>query len=191
MDILLFLALGYLVGSIPFAYLIVRSQGADIFSTGTGNPGAANVFRKVSRRAGIEVLLGDVAKGALPVLLACWAGLSSWLALAVGVAALAGHWYPMFLRFRGGAGLATAIGVAYGVMWLPALAATPPALALLYFMRNTGAAAALGSVILFVTAVLLGNSIPLALAVALLPALSLARQRLLPTPGVQRNAGTG
>ncbi len=87
--------------------------------------------------------------------------------------------------------LATAIGVAYGVMWLPALAATPPALALLYFMRNTGVAAALGSVILFVTAVLLGNSIPLALAVALLPALALARQRLLPTPGVQRNTGTG
>lgn len=186
MNVLLLLALGYLLGSMPFAYLIVRSQGADIFRTGTGNPGAANVFRKVSRRAGIAVLLGDVAKGVVPVLLARWAGLSPWLALAVGLAALVGHWYPVFLRFRGGAGLATAIGVAYGIVWLPTLAATAPALALLYFTRNTGVAAALGSVVLLGIALLLDEPIPLTLAVALLPALALARQRLLPTPGVQR-----
>ena len=188
---LLFLALGYLLGSIPVAYLVARSRGADVFQTGTSNPGAANVFRTIGRGAGVLVLLGDVAKGAIPVLLARWAGVSPWIALAAGVAALVGHWYPIFLRFRGGAGLATAIGVAYAIMPLPSLLGTLPALVLLYFWRSVGPVAAIGFLLLFVAALLLGEPVPLALAIVTLPPLALARQRLLPTPGVERAARDG
>ena len=181
----LFLALGYLLGSIPVAYLVGRSRGADVFQTGTSNPGASNVFRTVSRSAGVLVLLGDVAKGAAPVLLARWAGVSPWLALAAGAAALVGHWYPIFLRFRGGAGLATAIGVAYAIMPLPSLLGTLPGLVLLYFWRSVGHVAAIGFLLFFVAAMLLGEPVPMALAIIALPPLALARQRLLPTPGVR------
>ncbi|MFH1141827.1 MAG: glycerol-3-phosphate acyltransferase [Chloroflexota bacterium] len=183
MNVPLFLALGYLMGSVPFAYLVARLYGVNVFQTGTGNPGAANVFRTISRRAGVLVLVGDAAKVVVPVLLARWAHLSPWAALAVGVATMVGHWYPVFLRFRGGAGLATTIGIGYAMMPLPALLATPPALVFLYFRHNTGVAAAVGFVPFFVIAILLRNSVPLALAIAALPVLALARQRLLPTPG--------
>ncbi len=183
MNILLFLVLGYLMGSVPFAYLVARLYGVNVFQTGTRNPGAANVFRTISRSAGVMVLAGDTVKVGVPVLLARWAHLSPWVALAVGVAAMAGHWYPVFLRFRGGAGLATTIGIGYAMMPLPALLATPPALVFLYFRHNTGVAAGVGFVPFFVIAVLMGNSVPLALAVAVLPVLALARQRLLPMPG--------
>ena len=183
MNVLLFLALGYLMGSVPFAFLVARMYGVNVFQTGTGNPGAANVFRTISRRAGVMVLVGDTAKGLAPVLLAQLAGVSPWAALAVGLAAMVGHWYPIFLRFRGGAGLATTVGIGYAMMPLPALLATPPALAFLYFRHNTGVAAAVGFVPFFVIALLLRNSVPLALAIAVLPVLALARQRLLPTPG--------
>ncbi|MEK7777426.1 MAG: glycerol-3-phosphate acyltransferase [Chloroflexota bacterium] len=183
MNVLLFLALGYLMGSIPIAFLVARLYRVNVFHSGTGNPGAANVFRTISRRAGVMVMVGDTAKGLAPVLLAQWADLSPWAALAVGLAAMVGHWYPIFLRFRGGAGLATTVGIGYAMMPLPALLATPPALAFLYFRHNTGVAAAVGFVPFFVIAILLRNSVPLALAIAVLPVLALARQRLLPTPG--------
>ena len=132
------------------------------------------------------VLLADAAKGVFPVLVASWSGASSWVALAAGVAAMVGHWYPVFLRFRGGAGLATAIGVGYGLLPLAAVLASPPALALLYFKHSTGLASGLGFVVFFAIAMILKTSVPLALVIALLPALALARERLLPTPGTKR-----
>ncbi len=186
---LLFLPCGYLLGSIPFAYLVVRARKVDIFQVGTGNPGAVNVFREVSRRAGVAVLLGDAAKGVVPVVLARLVGVSPWLALAAGVCALAGHWYPVFLRFRGGAGLATVIGVAFAMMPLPALLGSLPGALVLYVRHDAGLTAGVGFLGLFVAALLLGGPVALALAVAALPALALARQRLLPTPGVRREVG--
>ncbi|MBI4200841.1 MAG: glycerol-3-phosphate acyltransferase [Chloroflexi bacterium] len=183
MNSLLLLILGYLLGSVPFAYLVARAWRVDIFAVGTRNPGAANVFRAVSRRAGVLVLLGDAAKSALPVVVAKWADVSPWVALAAGVAAMVGHWYPLFLRFRGGAGLATAIGVGYGMMPLPALAGTVPGLVVLYFLRSTGPAAGVGFLVFFLAAILLDQEVSVAVAVALLPPLALARERLLPTVG--------
>ena len=184
-----FIVLGYLLGSIPFAYLVARLRGVDVFQIGTSNPGAANVFRTIGRGAGILVLAGDVVKGTVPALLVQWAGVSPWIALTAGVAALVGHWYPVFLRFRGGAGLATAMGVAYGMMPLVGLLATTPALALLYLRRNTGVAAGVGFLLFVAVALLLDRPVPLVLAIGVLPALALARQRLLPTPGAGRGAG--
>ncbi|MBI4339097.1 MAG: glycerol-3-phosphate acyltransferase [Chloroflexi bacterium] len=186
MSNLLLLALGYLLGSIPVAYLVARVRGVDVFQTGTGNPGAANVFRKVGRGPGLVVLAGDVLKGAVPVVAAQIAGVTGWWALGAGLAALAGHWYPVFLRFRGGAGLATAIGEGYALMPLPSLVGTLPALAWLAWRRDTGTTAAVGFPVFFVSALLLKEPPLLALAICVLPALALARERLLPRVGMVR-----
>ena len=182
----IFLVLGYALGSVPVAYLVARSRGVDVFNVGTGNPGGANVFRKVGRGAGVAVVLGDAGKSIIPVSVVLWVGASWWVALAVGVATMVGHWYPVFLRFRGGAGLAPAIGVSYALMTLPCLLATPAALIILYLSKNVGVAAVTWYVLLLVSALLLGHPLPLVLTVIGLPVLVLVRRYLLPMLG-ERN----
>jgi acyl phosphate:glycerol-3-phosphate acyltransferase len=100
----------YLIGSIPFGYLLVRTaEGKDIRTLGSGNIGATNVFRR-SRFAGILTLLLDAGKGYLAVVLARWLGGSdTWLAIAA-VAAILGHVFTFWLRFKGGKGVATGCG---------------------------------------------------------------------------------
>ncbi|MBI2104893.1 MAG: glycerol-3-phosphate 1-O-acyltransferase PlsY [Candidatus Omnitrophica bacterium] len=117
---LLALTGSYLVGSIPTAYLLVkRLKRVDVRTVGSGNVGATNVTRVAGMGAGAVVFLLDVAKG----LIAVW-GMSPWLArpvtpaaqLACGLAAVLGHSFPVFLRFRGGKGVATTIGVLVGAV---------------------------------------------------------------------------
>ncbi len=105
-------ALGYLLGSIPMAYIVGHlKKGGDIRQMGGGNMGALNTMREVGMSAGIAVLIFDLAKGSVAVLIARWLGLSPiWLFVA-GFAAIAGHNWPVFLGFRGGRGAATTIGV--------------------------------------------------------------------------------
>ena len=107
-----FIVTGYLIGSIPFALLLARRWGtADLRSIGSGNLGAANVMRSSGIAAGVLVALLDLAKGALSVALAeRFTDTSAGPALA-GLAAIVGHIYPVWLRFRGGKGVATACGV--------------------------------------------------------------------------------
>jgi glycerol-3-phosphate acyltransferase PlsY len=103
--------LGYLAGSVPFAYLLARRVGIDVRRTGSGNVGAANVLRTTGTWRGVATMALDVGKGAAAVALA---GLSSsgGGALAVGgAAAVVGHIYPVWLRFHGGKGVAVAAGV--------------------------------------------------------------------------------
>ena len=104
------LLLAYLVGSVPFALLLARRWGAgDLHDVGSGNIGAANVFRVSGPRAGVLVAVLDIAKGAASVLLAeRFVGGSG--AAVAAVAAVVGHVYPVWLRFRGGKGVATACG---------------------------------------------------------------------------------
>ena len=105
-------ALGYLLGSIPFAYLLSRRwTGLDIRQAGSGNVGAANVLRTHGVAAGIAVMLLDVAKGAGSVLVAQRLSPGDAAPAAAGLAAIVGHIYPIWLRFRGGKGVATACGV--------------------------------------------------------------------------------
>ncbi len=106
------IALGYLLGSVPFAYIVSRlKKGVDIRQMGGGNLGALNTMREVGMSAGIAVLILDIAKGSVAVLIARWLGLSPiWIFMA-GFAAIAGHNWPVFLGFRGGRGAATTIGV--------------------------------------------------------------------------------
>jgi glycerol-3-phosphate acyltransferase PlsY len=119
--------LSYIVGSIPAAYLAGKSRGVDLRRFGSGNLGATNVVRTLGWRVGVLVFAFDVAKGGLPVLL-----LPPWVhgpfsqevvAILCGVAAILGHFRPIFLKFgKGGKGVATATGVFFALAPLPTLA---------------------------------------------------------------------
>jgi glycerol-3-phosphate acyltransferase PlsY len=104
--------LGYAVGSLPIGYLVAQGAGGiDLRRVGSGNVGATNVYRSTNLTTALAVMIADVGKGAAAVLLA-GGGVS---AVAAGVAAVVGHIYPVWLRFRGGKGVATASGV-FGVL---------------------------------------------------------------------------
>lgn len=109
---------GYLAGSIPFALLVSRAMGLpDPRTYGSGNIGATNVLRSGSRRAALLTLAGDAAKGWLAVLAATALGLAAALVAIVGFAAFLGHVFPVWLRFHGGKGVATAAGVLIAFDW--------------------------------------------------------------------------
>lgn len=105
------LVAGYLLGSIPFAYLAARLRGVDIFTTGSHRAGTANVFWNVGRRTGSLVFVGDVAKGSAAVLIAELLDVPWVFTLLAGGAAVLGHWNSVFLGFRGGDGMATLLGI--------------------------------------------------------------------------------
>jgi glycerol-3-phosphate acyltransferase PlsY len=116
----------YLIGSIPFALILARRWGTDLRQVGSGNLGATNVMRASGVTAGLLVAALDMAKGAASVWLASRFGDSANAPAAAGLAAVIGHIYPIWLRFRGGKGVAAACGVFS--MLTPA--AVPPVLAL-------------------------------------------------------------
>ena len=111
---------GYAVGSLPIGYLVAQgASGIDLRRVGSGNVGAANVYRSAGLATAIAVMLADIGKGAAAVLLAGGGATG----VAAGVAAVVGHIYPVWLKFRGGKGVATASGV-FGVLTpVPALVA--------------------------------------------------------------------
>ena len=112
----LFILASYLIGSIPFGYLIVRARGGgDVRETGSGGTGATNVTRRAGKSAGVLTLALDALKGAAVVLVARWLlapefGMNWWVA-AASVAVIVGHVFPVWLKFRGGKGVATGLGV--------------------------------------------------------------------------------
>jgi glycerol-3-phosphate acyltransferase PlsY len=103
--------LGYLAGSVPFAFLLAKRAGVDVRIAGSGNVGAANVLRTTGTWRGALVMALDVTKGALAVLLAHAATGGASVAALTGAAAIVGHIYPVWLRFHGGKGVAVAAGV--------------------------------------------------------------------------------
>jgi len=108
--------IGYLIGSIPFAYIAGRLiKGVDIRQVGGGNMGATNVMREVGTAAGIAVLIADIVKGTLAVLIAQWLSDSLLITFIAGFAAVVGHSWPVFLKFSGGRGGATTIGVFFAL----------------------------------------------------------------------------
>jgi glycerol-3-phosphate acyltransferase PlsY len=103
--------LGYAIGSIPFGFLLARRWASvDVRMAGSGNVGATNVFRTTRRSLGLAVVLLDLAKGSAVVLLADRFGAGDPVRTATGVAAVIGHIFPVWLRFRGGKGVATTCG---------------------------------------------------------------------------------
>jgi glycerol-3-phosphate acyltransferase PlsY len=107
--------LGYLAGSVPFAFLLARGAGIDVRVAGSGNVGAANVLRTTGTWRGVCVMLLDVAKGVAAVGVAQWTSSGPALPAVSGAAAVVGHIYPIWLRFHGGKGVAVAAGV-FGVL---------------------------------------------------------------------------
>ena len=114
--------LGYLCGSIPFGLLLAKAAGlGDVRSIGSGNIGATNVLRLGNRKVAAATLLFDALKGTVPVLImAHFAGLQS--AVIAGLAAMVGHIFPVWLGFKGGKGVATNVGVLFGLDWKLGLA---------------------------------------------------------------------
>ncbi len=116
------LALGYVLGSIPFGVVFTRAAGlGDIRAIGSGNIGATNVLRTGRRGLAAATLLGDGLKGTAAVLLAQWL-IGGNTAVLAGFAALVGHIFPVWLGFRGGKGVATYLGVLAGLDWRAAVA---------------------------------------------------------------------
>ena len=104
---LLIIILSYFLGSVNFAYITARIKGIDISSSGSGNPGTSNVLRPLGKGSAAIVLIGDLLKGAIPVILFS----EDQYFLLYGVAAVLGHIYPVFYKFKGGKGVATYLGV--------------------------------------------------------------------------------
>ena len=144
MSHLLWIALGYLLGSVPFGIVITRALGlGDLRKIGSGNIGATNVLRTGHKPAALATLLLDSGKGAIAVLLAlAFAGpdVAKW----AGLAAFAGHCFPVWLGFRGGKGVATFLGTVLALAWPVGLAAcaTWVAAAALSRISSVGALAA-------------------------------------------------
>lgn len=135
----------YLLGSLSFAVIVSRAMGmADPRSYGSGNPGATNVLRSGRKGAALATLLLDALKGWLPVFLinhygAAW-GWGGGVAALAGLAAFFGHLYPVFFRFQGGKGVATAAGVLLGIDWLLGLATGGTWLIVAFFFRYSSLA---------------------------------------------------
>ena len=137
--------LAYLIGSLSFAIIVSRLMGLkDPRSYGSSNPGATNVLRSGNKKAAIATLLLDGLKGWLPVVLVKWFGkdygLEDATMAAVAFAAFLGHLFPVFFRFKGGKGVATAAGALLGIDWLLGLATLATWLIVAYFTRYSSVA---------------------------------------------------
>lgn len=135
----------YLIGSLSFAVIVSRVMGLnDPRTYGSKNPGATNVLRSGSKKAAIATLLLDAAKGWLPVALVHWFGkpygLEAGTLALVGLGAFLGHLYPVFFRFQGGKGVATALGVLLGLDWVLGLATAATWLIMAFFFRYSSLA---------------------------------------------------
>ena len=147
---ILYVLVSYLLGSIPFGYLIFFfSEGKDIRTMGSGNIGATNVLRSKGKLAGMATLALDILKGALPIVYGRIHFELPWIVLLGGLAVLLGHVFPVFLKFRGGKGVATLVGI-FLVFYYPALLVFLAAFFLsLWLTRYVSLGSLLGTTALF------------------------------------------
>ena len=172
------IVVAYLIGSVPFALIVARGWGApDLRRVGSGNLGATNVLRASGVTAGVLVALLDVGKGAAGVILASRLGGSNTTPAVAGFAAIVGHIYPVWLRFRGGKGVATACGVFAAL----APVALPPALAVFlisaWVTKYMSVGSVLASAALPPIAYAMGTPTPVVLTAAAAAALIVFRHR--------------
>lgn len=166
----------YLLGSIPMGLIIGKKMGVDVRTQGSGNIGATNVARTVGKKVGVLVLLLDALKGAIPIALFIGLELDArieldpaldpYLFTAVGLAPIIGHCFPIWLRFRGGKGVATALGV-FLVAEPVSLAAGAAVFAALYAaFRIVSIGSLAASITITVVCLLLGRPLPVVLLAA-------------------------
>ena len=173
--VIVMLVVGYLLGSIPFARLFTMRSGIDLFEVGTGNPGAANVFRKIDKRIGAAVFLADGLKGALPVFIANMMGAPQDLWIIAGAAAVIRHWYPIFNRFKGGAGLATGAGVVLGLMPLAGITGIVAGILMIAWVKSSAHGALTGLIVILLLAIPFGYQWPAMVASSMLAAVLFAK----------------
>ncbi len=176
------LVVAYLIGSVSFAVVVSRFSGlADPRTYGSKNPGATNVLRSGNKKAAILTLLGDALKGTLAVALAFHfqdqLGLTRSDIAWVGLAAFIGHLYPVFFKFEGGKGVATALGVLIGLNWALGLATAVTWVVIAYFFRYSSLAALIASLFAVFYNVLLFGINGQAAAVAIMSALLIYRHK--------------
>ena len=173
--------MAYLIGSISFAVVVSKLMGLpDPHSYGSGNPGATNVLRTGSKAAAVLTLLGDAAKGYLTVILAralVGVDIDSWVLPAVAVAAFIGHLFPVFHGFKGGKGVATALGILLAINWVLGLTTLSTWLIVAVFLRYSSLAALITALFSPVYFVFLFGIQPMALAILLMSVLLIWRHR--------------
>ncbi|MGE0312740.1 MAG: glycerol-3-phosphate 1-O-acyltransferase PlsY [Lautropia sp.] len=172
---------GYLLGSVSFAVLVSRAMGlADPRSFGSGNPGATNVLRTGNRAAALLTLLGDAGKGVVAVLLARWwlpADAAALGAMLAGLGAFVGHVFPVYHRFAGGKGVATAAGVLLAMNPVHGAATLATWLIVAWFMRYSSLAALVSAVFAPLYWVFLFGTDPKVLVIVAMSALLVWRHR--------------
>jgi acyl phosphate:glycerol-3-phosphate acyltransferase len=134
---ILSVVIAYLLGSIPFPYIIGKWRKVDVRRVGDKNVGTFNVFRHGGTAAGILTLVADVGKGALAIIVAKLLSGNELVVFAAGIATVIGHNWPVFLHFRGGRGLAVIIGALLALVPIEMLIAAAVSLLVLYYTRNT------------------------------------------------------
>ncbi len=175
---IIFCLISYLIGSIPTGYLMgLMVKRIDIRTVGSKNIGATNVFRVLGRRYGILVLVLDILKGVIPVIAArisfphefqiAW--------ILVGMAAVCGHTWTIFLRFKGGKGVATSLGVFLGLAPIPVLIVIPVFAAIVYFTRYVSLGSIVSSLLLSPLVWIFTQSLPLLIFCIAMSALIILR----------------
>jgi acyl phosphate:glycerol-3-phosphate acyltransferase len=177
MDAAAAVALGYLVGSIPFAYLLVRRRGIDLREAGSGNVGAANVLRTSGPGHAAAAMCLDAAKGALAVLIAQRLGAGAATPVAAGLAAVIGHVYPVWLGFRGGKGVATAAGAFAVLAPLAMLMASGAFVVALWATRYISVGSVVGAISLAAATIAVDASAPVSMGAAGAAVMILHRHR--------------
>jgi glycerol-3-phosphate acyltransferase PlsY len=178
---LLAVAVGYLLGSIPFGLLLTQAAGlGDVRKIGSGNIGATNVLRTGNKGLAALTLLLDALKGTAAVLIGYWIGAQGGVAilasLLAGLAAFLGHVFPVWLGFRGGKGVATYIGVLFGIDWRAGLAFCGVWLIVALLTRYSSLSALVASLAI-PAGLLLTGDLATALAAAIMSALLLYKHR--------------
>jgi len=162
------IVVAYLMGSVPFGYLIVRGKiGVDIRQTGSGGTGATNVSRRAGKAAGVVTLVLDALKGGAAVFVAKAFSGSDWIVAAAAIAVIVGHVFPVWLGFLGGKGVATGAGVFLVLAPVAVLCAGVVFLAIVFATRYVSLGSIVGAATIPLFVWLLNDSRPLLIAAAL------------------------
>ncbi|MDI6731632.1 MAG: glycerol-3-phosphate 1-O-acyltransferase PlsY [Candidatus Margulisbacteria bacterium] len=165
----------YLLGSIPFGYLIARYKKIDIRQHGSGNIGATNVFRTMGTNAGLIVFVLDMLKGTVAVYISMLVSLNPWFIILGGFAAVIGHSFSIFLNFTGGRGVATGLGFLLGVAPDVFVFAFLFAVLVIYVTRYVSVASILTAILVTFALIILGRPLPYCLIAVVVTAIIIYR----------------
>lgn len=168
-------AAAYLVGSIPTGLLLGKVYGIDVRQEGSGNIGATNLYRTVGRKVGVITLAGDCLKGLIPVLAVKYSALPTEYAAWVGLSAFCGHVFSLFLKFKGGKGVATALGVFLALAPMEVGIAIAVFAALMFIWRYVSLGSICAAAVMPVAVALLGGGRTLVVVTLLIAAIVIIR----------------